>query len=146
VDERLRIDREIRATVGSALETIAACGDAAAARAESDPPEATRQIRAAVEVSRRTSADARRLLSSYRTLSLAAEVDAAAALLTAAGIPTSIELADADRDLVADPQLHASLRQATAAALHDEEARSCVIRVTRRDSSTQLDVRVEART
>jgi signal transduction histidine kinase len=146
VDERLRIDREMRATVGSALETIAACGAAAADHAESDPPEAARHIHAAVEVSRRALADARRLLSSYRTPSLAAEVDAAAALLTAAGIQTSIELADADRDLVADPRLHSLLRQATAAALHDDEARSCVIRVTRRDSSAQLDVRVEART
>jgi two-component system sensor histidine kinase DesK len=141
--ERLRIDGEMRATVGPALETIAACGDAAADLAESHPLEAERHTRAAVEVSRRALADARRLLTGYRAPSLAAEVDAAAALLTAAGIETSIELADADRELVADPHLHSLLRQATAAALQNDEARSCVIRVTRDESSAQLDVRVE---
>jgi signal transduction histidine kinase len=141
--ERLRIDREMRATVGSALETIAACGDAAAGRAESDPLEAESHIRAAVEVSRRALVDTRRLLKGYRAPSLAAEVDAAAALLTAAGIQTSIEFGDVDRDLVADPHLHSLLRQATAAALQDDDVRSCVIRVSRRDSSAQLDLRVE---
>jgi two-component system, NarL family, sensor histidine kinase DesK len=146
VDERLRIDGEVRATVGSALEAIAVRADRAAEHVvSSDSPEAAQQIRAAVDVARRASADGRRLLRSYRAPSLAAEVDAAAALLTAAGIDTSIELADADRHVLADPQLRATLRQATARALHDEAARGCVIRVTRRAEPAGLDVRIEVR-
>jgi signal transduction histidine kinase len=145
VDERLRIDRDVRSSIGSALETIAAQADMAADRAGTEPAQAGHHIRAAVEVSRRASADARRLLGSYRSPSLGEEVDAAAALLAAAGIDTSVELAGADRALPADPQVRSALRRATAAALHDDAARSCVIRVTRHNGPAGLDVRVEAR-
>lgn len=137
--ERLRIDGEVRATVGSALDTIAARADAAAEHASVDAAEAARQLHAAVDVARRASADGRRLLSGYRAPSLAAEVDAAAALLTAAGIDTSVELPEPD--LLMDARLRAELRRATAAALHDDTARTCVIRVTR----AAVDVRIEAR-
>jgi len=145
MDERLRIDREVRTTVGSALEAIAAIADAAAERVESDPAEAARATRTSVEVSRRALADARRLLRRYRSPSLDAEVAAAAALLTAAGIETEVEIAEADRELAADPQLRSALRQATAAALHDDEASRYVVRVTR-DGDAALTVCVEART
>jgi two-component system, NarL family, sensor histidine kinase DesK len=145
VDERLRIDRDVRTAVGSALETIATHADAAAERVESDPAQAARHLRTSVEVSRRASADARRLLRSYRSRSLAAEAAAAAALLTAAGIQTSVELADADRDLRVDPQLRSRLRQAIAATLHDGGARTCVIRIGRgTDTAAPVSVRIEA--
>jgi signal transduction histidine kinase len=144
LDERLRIDGEVRATVGSALEAIAARADAAAEHASADAPEAARHLHAAVDVARRASADGRRLLGGLRSTSLAAEVDAAAALLTAAGIHTTVEVTDADLPL--DPESRTRLRQATAAALHDDTARTCVIRVTRGDGSAAVDVRIEATT
>ena len=142
-DERLRVDREVRATAGPALETIAVRAEAAAQHAGSDPAEAARQVRTVVETSRRASADARRLLSRYRSPSLAAEAEAAAALLNAAGIDTTVELADADREIPADPRLRSALRRATADALHDDAARSCVIRVTRRAGAAGPEVGVE---
>jgi two-component system sensor histidine kinase DesK len=143
VDERLRIDRNVQTTIGSALQTIAVQADLAAERAESDPAGAARHIGVAVDVARRASADGRRLLSRNRAPSLAAEVAAAAALLTAAGIRASVELGDADRDSPADPQLRAALQQAAAAALHDDTIRSCVIRVVRGDGPSGLDVRID---
>ncbi|GAA0922382.1 hypothetical protein [Virgisporangium aurantiacum] len=145
VDERLRVDGEVRTVVGSALETIAAQADAAAGLAASDRSATARHIRTSVLTSRQAGADVRRLLRSYRLHPLVSEVDAAAALLTAAGIPTSVEFADADRHLPADARLRSDLQRDVAAVLHDETVRSCVIRVGRDDEPARLSVHVEAR-
>jgi len=74
-----------------------------------------------------------------RPVAITATGVTAAALLTAAGIDTSVELPEPD--LLMDARLRAELRRATAAALHDDTARTCVIRVTR----AAVDVRIEAR-
>jgi len=60
VRERLRIDSELRRTVGAALEAIAAQGERAGGLVAGDPAAAARDLRALAGAARRTLADARR--------------------------------------------------------------------------------------
>jgi hypothetical protein len=152
VRERLRIDGELRSTVGTALEAIATRGQRAVALIEDGENGGDGaggagvledEVRELVDGSRRALAQARQLINGYRQPALAAEVASAAALLTAAGIATRVELPPGGLPpaATADPAVRATLRAATAGVLHDDRARSCVIRVTWNGGRARLDVR-----
>jgi two-component system, NarL family, sensor histidine kinase DesK len=122
VRERVRLDDELRRTVGVALESIITRGEQATLAPD---------VREIVAVSRRALAESRRLISGYQRPTLAAELETAATLLTWAGIRTRIERPAQGLPDTTDPAVRSDLRAATAAVLHDDKARSCVIRVTR---------------
>lgn len=90
--ERLRIDDELRGTVGAALGDLVrrAEGLAAAGRAGDGP--ARGELAELVVAARRTLAQARRLVRGYRRRTLRAELETAATLLAAAGRPARVEL------------------------------------------------------
>src|SRR5215472_13917620 len=71
--ERLRIDGELRRTLGAALEAIAAGGRRASALTAGDAAVLEDELRALVEGSRRALAQARRMIRGYQRLSLRAE-------------------------------------------------------------------------
>jgi two-component system, NarL family, sensor histidine kinase DesK len=143
VAERMRIDGEVRATVGTALRSIATRGthvttllDGGADRRDVAP-----EVRELADGSRRALADARRLLNGYQTPSLAAELETAARLLGAAGVDTRVELPpEGVPPAAADPEVRAALLTATARVLHDDRARGCVIRVGCRDGRMDVEV------
>jgi hypothetical protein len=142
VRERLRVDREVRATVGTALASIAARGELVASRlagGDGGPPAA--DVRALSEDSRRALAETRRLVNGYRRPSLAAELETAATLLAAAGVDARVELPGAGLPPDAGSAVRAALRDATAAVLRDETAASCVIAVGYEGGQVRLDVR-----
>jgi hypothetical protein len=143
VAERMRIDGELRATVGTALRTIAARGTHVTTLLDTgaDRRDLAREVRELADGSRRALADARHLLNGYQQTSLAAEVETAARLLTAAGVETRVELPPGGVPATApEPLVRAALRTATARVLHDERARTCVIHVSRRDGQTDVEV------
>jgi hypothetical protein len=159
VGERIRIDRQLRATVVAALDAIATRGQRAVALVEpGDGPaevgglgagsreDLEGEVRALVDGSRRALAEARQLISGYQQPSLAAELESASALLGAAGIATRVDLPPGGLPPAATvgPAVRAALRTATTAVLHDDGVRSCVIAVTWQDGQAQLDVRSEA--
>jgi two-component system sensor histidine kinase DesK len=156
VRERLRIDGELRRTVGAALDSIAARGERAAAltapgRPGEDPgPGAgegalSAEVRALAEGSRRALADARQLVNGYRRPSLAAELESAVSLLAAAGIDTRIRVPDGGLPPDAGPAARSALRVATADVLHDDAASSCVIDVRYDDGGqVRVDVSTDA--
>jgi hypothetical protein len=139
VRERLRLDNELRRTVGSALDAIVSRGERALAHTAAPPAE----LRELVNDSRRALAESRRLISGYQRPTLAAELETAATLLTGAGIQTRIERPAGVLPDTTDPAVRSDLRAATAAVLHDDKARSCVITVTCPDGAA---VHVELRT
>jgi hypothetical protein len=147
VGERLRIDGELRATVGAALDDIAGRGRRAVALIEDGEgdsgAELEDQVRALVDGSRRALAQARQLVNGYQQPTLAAELASASALLAAAGITTTVDWPDGGLPpgVVAGPDVRAALRTATTAVLHDERARSCVITVRDEDGRVRLDAR-----
>lgn len=137
VRERLRVDEELRRTVRPALSAIVARGETAEGL---EPVSASGQLRGLVEDSRRALADARRLMSGYRGLSLRSELETAAMLLQAAGIEARVVSPEAERRDIVDERLQDDLRAAVAGLLRDDQVTQCVITVGSRDGRTVIDV------
>lgn len=130
--ERIRVEAELRTTLGSALEEIAATGDRALRS-----PDAAGDLREVVGAARATLSSARRLSAGWRRSPARAELDAAVALLRAAGIETRLRLPpDGLPDGVPEPRL-AVVREQVARLLQDGTVRRCVVDVS------AGDVRVE---
>ena len=142
VRERVRIDDELRETLGGALEAIVRRGERAATLPAGDPALAD-ELTTLVRGSRRAATDARRLVSGYRSGSLRAELDIAASLLGAAGIRTRVELPRGPLPEAVGDEARAALRGATAELLRDDATRACVIRVSAPAGGG--DLRVELR-
>jgi two-component system sensor histidine kinase DesK len=138
--ERLRIDRELRSTLGAALEAIAAKAQRATALAVQDPTLVEGELAGLVEGSRRTLADARRLVNGYQQPSLQAELESARVLLTAAGIQTRVVLPAGDLPERLEEAPRAALRAAVARLLRDD-ARHCAITVTDEGRRVRLELR-----
>jgi two-component system, NarL family, sensor histidine kinase DesK len=141
--ERLRIDEELRRTVGATLKTIVARGQRACMLAARNPTMAEDELRVVAERSRRALTQARQTISGYQRLSLRAELDSVATLLAAAGIRTRIVLPDGDLPESGEAAPRAALRAAVARLLHEGAARDCSIEVTRRDGQVWLELRAD---
>jgi two-component system, NarL family, sensor histidine kinase DesK len=139
--ERLRIDGELRRTLGAALEAIAARGQRASTLAVQDPAMLEGELSALVEGSRRTLADARRMINGYQRLSLRGELESAASVLTAAGIQTRLVLPPGDLPEILEAAPRAVLQAAVARLLRDAAARRCSIMVTDEDGRVRLELR-----
>jgi signal transduction histidine kinase len=136
--ERLRIDDEMTAAVGTELQAIAA---AAAALQGADPATAERELRGLVEGSRRTLATARRMIRAYQRVPLRDELDAAVALLEAAGVRTTLNV---PRGELTGLELTGALRSAVDRLLHDDTVRAATITVTGDSGRLRLAIVAEA--
>ena len=143
VRERLRIDGELRETVGAGLEKIVVGGEGAVGLVASDPPASGRELRGLVGGARRTLAEARRMVTRYREVSLRAELETAATLLSAAGIDVRLELPPGE---TMDAGERAILRREIARLLGETARASVTIAVTRLDGRARLEVRSGAET
>lgn len=145
--ERLRVDGELGATVGTALEEIAAQGTRSAELAPQDRAAAQAELTELVERARHTLVEARRMISGYQAGSLRDELDTAVSLLSAAGIHTRLELPRGGVPKLAASErweLCAELRSAAAKLLQSQETRNCVITIARRNGQVRLRVGVAA--
>ncbi len=130
VRERVRIDAEVRQTLGTALDAIVGRGQRAGDLAGRDDDALAAELRDLVDGSRRALADARQLITGYQRGSLRAEVDTAARLLTAAGLRTRVAMPDGYLPDVVDESVRAALRSETARLLRDDAARGGAVTVT----------------
>ncbi|TDU90739.1 hypothetical protein EV138_4334 [Kribbella voronezhensis] len=142
--ERIRIDAELAATVGTALGSIAVSGAAITRLADSESKLAAKQLRTLVDGSRQTLAETRRLVRAYQRGSLGAELDTAVALLGAAGIRVRLVLPGGDLTAAADETFAASLRAVVDRLLHDGSVRSCRLTVVRSVGDQRLVLQAEA--
>ena len=141
--ERQRIDDELAQTLGGALEQLIADGAGAARLVREDPEAAGRALRALTALSRTTLADARTVLSSYRTVGLDAELRAVTALLGAAGIRAVVTAPEGPLPRELPGQLRARLRATVAQALADGAAGDYLL-VIGSDQAGRLDARLVA--
>src|SRR5262249_8653538 len=125
-----RVDGELRCTLGAALEAIAAQGCRASALAAADTPALEDELRALVEGSRRALAQARRTIRGYQRPSLRAELDTAAALLTAAGISTRLEVPPGELPGTVGADARAAPRAAGAVPPRGATGGGCSVGVT----------------
>ncbi|MCO1659041.1 hypothetical protein [Pseudonocardia humida] len=123
--ERLRIDDELSATVGVALADLADRGERLSGPSRSGPAELAELVAA----SRRTLAQARRVVRGYQRSEIHAELESAVALLAAAGIPARVVGPRAA--LLADDEaaVRRQLRSATARLLRGGATGGVVLRV-----------------
>ncbi|MFB9623606.1 hypothetical protein [Nonomuraea helvata] len=144
MQERRRIDDDLRHSLGSALESIAARGDRAATKAAGgEPADAAQELTWLADASRRTLAEARRRVRGYRQPSLRTELETAAALLTAAGIVTRLDLPRAGIPDTIAPQQRGALRATVTRLLREGHTRACTITATDLDGRVLLEVRAD---
>jgi two-component system sensor histidine kinase DesK len=117
--ERQRMDDEFQLAVGGELEVLVAVGERASKLAEAGLAPVEGELRSLVDRSRRTLAEARRILS-RDTPPLRTELESAVALLHSAGIDATLELPDGDLPAALDDTLRSSLRRLTTELLHDD--------------------------
>jgi signal transduction histidine kinase len=141
--ERLTVDSRLRATLGVALASISARGQKSASLAGIDPDSATTELAELAAISRGALADTRQLLNGLRQPALRAELEAAARLLTAAGIATRLIVPAGDPPGSVGPELRDGLRSATARLLLDGSARACVITLAYAGERVQLGIQVD---
>jgi two-component system sensor histidine kinase DesK len=139
--ERLRLDGELRRTLGSALERIVATGHRVAGLADREPTAAAEALRGLVRGSRASLAEVRGAVSRYREVSLRAELEVAASLLRAGGIETDLLVPPEERAEPLDPASRSELRVAVGRLLRDGSVRRCSIVAARRDGRIQLEFR-----
>jgi two-component system, NarL family, sensor histidine kinase DesK len=135
LQERIRIDDDLRRSIQPALGAIVARGDRA--KTLVGEPEATGELRELADSSRATLADARQLIRGYQRASLADELRAAVAILEAAGIGTRVTGAsDTELDAAASAELRAGL----ATVLRAPGLSTCLITVSHVGDHVRISV------
>lgn len=137
VRERLRVDIELRRTIGTALTAIVSRGEVASGPVSDQ--EAAQEVQRLVDDSRIALADARSLMNGYQRPSLRSELDTAAILLQAAGVDVHIEMSDdAAGSGILDDRVRAELRSVVARVLREERVVHCLIVVGQRDGEVSI--------
>ena len=130
-EERLRISRDLHDLLGHSLSLITLKSELAGRMIESDPQRAAREIAELEAVARRSLAEVRQAVTSYRQPSLAAELAAARRMLAAAGIDCRVD-APGSYDLPpeVDALLAWTVREGSTNIVRHSGARDARITVT----------------
>src|SRR6516165_5139894 len=130
-EERLRISRDLHDLLGHSLSLITLKSELAGRMIESDPQRAAREIAELEAVARRSLAEVRQAVTSYRQPSLAAELAAARRMLAAAGIDGRVD-APGSYDLPpeVDALLAWTVREGSTNIVRHSGARHAMITVT----------------
>ncbi len=130
-EERLRISRDLHDLLGHSLSLITLKSELAGRMIESDPQRAAKEIAELEAVARRSLAEVRQAVTSYRQPSLAAELAAARRMLASAGIDCRVD-APGSYDLPpeVDALLAWTVREASTNIVRHSGARHARITVT----------------
>lgn len=138
--ERLRISRDLHDLLGHSLSAISLKGDLALRLLPSDPARAGSEIESLTGVARSALHDVIAIARDEHSVSLRGEIDAAAALLSAAGIQVSVDAGLAGPPGHAQEVLAWAVREATTNVLRHSEARTCSIELRGGDGGVWLEV------
>lgn len=141
VAERLRIDTELTQSVNAALEKVIS-GSQRAAQELGDPQSAAIHLRALIELSRDTLAQARQTLAGYQVLSATTELQTAITLLSTGGVRAQLELLPSGLPEILPARLRADLRSRVASLLASETVNNCVIAVVAADTEEGFELQV----
>lgn len=138
--ERLRVSRDLHDLLGQSLSAISLKGDLALRLLPVDSDRARSEVESLTEVARTALHDVMAITRDEHQVALHEEIDAAAALLTAAGIDVSL---DAD---LPEPPDHAqqvlawAMREGTTNVLRHSDARRCSITLRAADPGIGLEI------
>jgi two-component system sensor histidine kinase DesK len=125
--ERLRVSRDLHDLLGQSLSAISLKGDLALRLLPFDPARARSEIESLTGVARSALHDVLAIARDEHYVSLRGEIDAAAGLLSAAGIKVGIDTELAELPGHAQEVLAWAVREGTTNVLRHSEARTCSI-------------------
>lgn len=124
-DERLRIARDIHDVVGRALSVVAVKSDLAATLQRRGDPRAEGEMLEVRQVAQDSLAQVRAVVSGYREVDLATELAGARALLSSAGVTTTVTGSADALDDAGRAVLGAVVREAVTNVVRHSHARRC---------------------
>lgn len=138
--ERLRVSRDLHDLLGQSLSAVSLKGDLALALLHRDPDAARSEIESLTGVARDALRGIRAVTRDEHDLSLAAECDGAAGLLTAAGIDASVEVDLPALSPPVEELLAWAVREGVTNVLRHSDARTCTIRGARDGTAVRLEI------
>lgn len=136
--ERLRISRDLHDLLGHSLSAVSLKGDLAVRLLETDEPAARAEIQSLTDVARTALRDIQAVARDQHAVALGAEVDAAAALLRAAGIETRVDVHLPQLGRPAEAVLAWAAREGTTNILRHSDARTCTVTAGRGEGGVRL--------
>lgn len=138
-EERLRFARDLHDLLGHSLTTIALKAQLARRLAAPDS-DVAREVADIEAVTQQALGEVRDAVTGYRNRSLAEELDAARATLSAAGIDVTVRLDSTPLPIELDTLLGWVVREGTTNVLRHSKASACEFRLSRSDDSVSLAV------
>jgi two-component system sensor histidine kinase DesK len=138
--ERVRVSRDLHDLLGQSLSAVSLKGDLAIKLLPHDTAGARAELESLTELARTALRDVRAVARDEHAVSLRAEIDAAGALLAAAGIEARI---DVDLPPLAGPVqdvLAWAVREGTTNLLRHSEANTASITVDRRGGVVRMEI------
>lgn len=136
--ERLRVSRDLHDLLGHSLSAVSLKGDLALRLLPTDPAAARAEIAGLTGVARSALRDMRAVARDEHVVSLRAELEAAAAVLDAAGICVGIDVDDVPPS--ADAVLAWAVREGATNILRHSTASRCSFTAARQDGVVRLEV------
>lgn len=138
--ERLRVSRDLHDLLGQSLSAVSLKGDLAIRLVATDASAARTEIESLTEVARSALRDVRAVARDEHAVSLRSEMDAAAALLGAAGIDTRLDVDLPDLAADVEEVLAWAVREGATNMLRHSDARACSITAARRHGAVELEM------
>jgi two-component system sensor histidine kinase DesK len=140
--ERLRVSRDVHDLLGQSLSAVSLKGDLALRLMPTDTVAARAEIEGLTEVARGALRDVRAVVQDSHVVSLAAEVDAATALLRAAHVEAHVAVDPAGLPWPVEEVLAWAVREGTTNLLRHSDATACSITVAWRspDGTVRLEI------
>jgi two-component system, NarL family, sensor histidine kinase DesK len=140
-EERLRISRDLHDILGQRLSALSLKAELAARLVGRDPGRAVNEMGEVADVARQALSDVRETVSGYRALTLAAEVETARALLSAAGLTVEVVYTGEALPEPVDECAGALVREAVTNVIRHASAKRCTIRIERDADMATVEVR-----
>ena len=138
--ERLRVSRDLHDLLGQSLSAVSLKGDLALRLLATDTPAARAEIESLTGVARGALRDVRAVARDEHAVSLRTEIDAAAALLGAAGIDARVDVGLPDLAPRVEEVLAWAVREGATNVLRHSDAVSCSIVATRDEGLVRLEM------
>jgi two-component system sensor histidine kinase DesK len=139
--ERLRMSRDLHDLLGHSLSAVSLKGDLAIRLLPVDPPAARREIESLTGVARTALRDMRAVARDEHIVTLRAEIDAAAAVLQAAGVEVRVAVVLPDLPVAVDAALAWAVREGATNVLRHSEAETCSITAGLENELVRLEIR-----
>lgn len=138
--ERVRVSRDLHDLLGQSLSAVSLKGDLAIKLLPHDTAGARAELESLTELARTALRDVRAVARDEHKVSLRAEIDAAGALLSAAGIEARIEVDLPELARPVQDVLAWAVREGTTNLLRHSEANTASITVARRGGLVRMEM------